>query len=55
MARRHGGKAVKVRKGKALVAEVPAHGVRVLLRDGRTKDAALAAELDRAMAALAAF
>ncbi len=50
-----GGKVVKVRKGKALVAEVPAHGVRVLLRDGRTKDAALVAELDRAAAALAAF
>jgi cyclomaltodextrin glucanotransferase len=49
-----GGKVVKVRKGKALVAEVPAHGVRVLLRDGRTKDAALLAELDRAAAALTA-
>jgi cyclomaltodextrin glucanotransferase len=49
------GQAGKVLKGKALVAEVPAHGVRVLLRDGRTKDAALVAELDRAAAALAAF
>ncbi len=49
-----GGKAVKARKGKALVAEVPAHGVRVLLHDGRTKDAALLVELDRAAAALAA-
>lgn len=48
-----GGKATKVRKGKPLVAEVPAHGVRVLLHEGRTTDGALAAELDNAMAALA--
>jgi hypothetical protein len=33
---------------------VPAHGLRVLLHDGAVQDAALAAELDRAMAALAA-
>jgi glycosidase len=50
-----GGKAMRVRAGRPLVAEVPAHGVRVLLRDGRTRDAALAAELDRAAVALAGF
>jgi cyclomaltodextrin glucanotransferase len=38
----------------ALELEVPAHGLRVLLHDGAVQDAALAAELDRAMAALAA-
>jgi hypothetical protein len=32
---------------------VPAHGARVLLREGRTEDAGLRAELDRAMAAVA--
>ena len=46
-----GGKEVKVRKGKALVAEVAAHGVRVLLKSGRTDDPALRAELNRAMTA----
>lgn len=49
-----GGEPVRVAEGRPLEVEVPAHGLRVLLRDGRTTDPALRAELDRAMAALAA-
>ncbi len=49
-----GGEPVRVTGGKPLEIEVPAHGLRVLLRDGRTADPALRAELDGAMAALAA-
>jgi hypothetical protein len=37
-----------------LPLEVPAHGVRVLLRDGPVEDAKLRSRLDRAMEALAA-
>jgi cyclomaltodextrin glucanotransferase len=39
--------------GKPLALHVPAHGARVLLHEGRTEDAGLRAELDRAMAAVA--
>lgn len=39
--------------GGSLVLEVPAHGVRVLLRDGPNDDAALVAELERQVTALA--
>jgi cyclomaltodextrin glucanotransferase len=50
--REAGGDAVHaVTAGKPLALEVPAHGTRVLLRYGRTADAGLRAELDRAMAA----
>lgn len=48
-----GGGTSKVWRGRSLAVEVPAHGVRVLLHDGRTTDPALAAELDGAMSALA--
>ena len=48
------GQNVAVRRGVPLALEVPAHGVRVLLKLRRTDDPALRAELDRAMAALAA-
>jgi glycosidase len=50
--REAGGDAVHaVTAGKPFALEVPAHGARVLLRYGRTADAGLRAELDRAMAA----
>ncbi len=49
-----GGGAVHVAPGESLEVDVPAHGLRVLLRDGRTEDPALLAELEMAMAALAA-
>jgi cyclomaltodextrin glucanotransferase len=47
------GERITVRDGTAPSFDVPAHGVRVLLRDGRTESAELRAELDRAMAAVA--
>jgi cyclomaltodextrin glucanotransferase len=50
-----GGEAVRVARGKPLQIEVPAHGFRVLLREGRTEDAELRLQLERAMAALAAL
>jgi cyclomaltodextrin glucanotransferase len=49
-----GGDTVVVRAGVPLELEVPAHGVRVLLRAGRIGDPALRAELDRQMEVLAA-
>jgi cyclomaltodextrin glucanotransferase len=48
-----GGETVAVRADVPLALEVPAHGVRVLLRAGRIGDPALRAELDRQMKALA--
>ena len=48
------GKNMAVRRGEPLAIEVPAHGVRVLLKAGGTEDPALRAELDQAMTALAA-
>ena len=44
---------VKVRKGARLTLEVPAHGVRVLLRKGRISNAALRTRLARQMETLA--
>lgn len=50
-----GGEEFTVEKdGAALEAVVPAHGARVLLREGANDDAALIAELDRSMLALRA-
>ncbi len=45
--------AFMVTGGAPLAVEVPAHGVRVLLHDGRNDDPALLAQMQRAMAALA--
>ena len=49
-----GGEAVTITAGVPLALEVPAHGVRVLLRAGRIADPGLRAELDRQMERLAA-
>ena len=47
------GNTITAARGEALPLEVPAHGVRVLVRNERVEDAALRRQLDRAMAALA--
>ena len=49
-----GGETVAIRAGVPLALEVPAHGVRVLLRAGRIGDPALRAGLARQMKVLAA-
>ena len=48
------GVTVTAARGEALRLEVPAHGVRVLLRNDRLEDAGLRKRMDRAMEALAA-
>ena len=48
------GVTVTAARGEALRLEVPAHGVRVLLRNDRLEDAGLRRRMDRAMEALAA-
>jgi glycosidase len=47
------GQKIEPASGGGLSLEVPPHGLRVLLREGRNEDPALRAELDRAMEALA--
>ena len=47
------GSTVTAARGESLPLEVPAHGVRVLLRSERLQHAKLRAKLDRAMAAIA--
>ena len=47
------GNTVTAPGGAALALEVPAHGVRVLLRNERVRDPALRRQLDRAMKAVA--
>ena len=48
-----GGTTVAAAQGEPLRVEVPAHGVRVLLRNGGVEDAAFREKLDRAMRTLA--
>ena len=48
-----GGNAAVAVRGEPLALEVPAHGVRVLLQDGRIRDPGLRRQLDRAMEVLA--
>ena len=51
LARRDGREHGDGRAGRPLLLDVPAHGVRVLLRTSRVQDAGLRRRLDRAMAA----